>query len=153
MNKLYILSTLLLLFTSKSIAVPLRIALIHNTPDQKVAMVRGMKYAEIGLKAAGVEKVGILSDVGEMMSMLQLDFIDFAISSRFNGMVQIKLLGMDSIKPNSSSLDKLKLYHYLHIKHKHLVPEIDTVIKSMKKSGELNKLKKQFQQDLLNNLN
>lgn len=118
--------------------------------NYNISIVRGMKYAEMGLKEAGVEKVGILSDVGEMMSMLHLDFIDFAISSRFNGMVQLKRLGLDSIRPNSPNLSKLKLYHYLHIKHIELIPRIDAVIKSMKNAGELTILKEKFQRELLN---
>ena len=118
----------------------------------KVTMVRGMKYAEIGLRDAGVDKVGILSDVGEMMAMLQLDFVDFAISSHFNGLVQLKRLKLNAIKPNQPNLDNLKLYHYLHIKHKKLVPQLDAVIRSMKNNGELIKLKEKFKQELLSNI-
>ena len=93
-------------------------------------MVRGMKYAEIGLKNAGVEHIAIMTDSGKMMKMLNDGFVDFAISSRFNGKLQLKKLGLDSIHPLSPHLVEMKLYHYVHVKHQSLIPQLDAVIQS-----------------------
>ena len=43
---------------------------------------------------------------------------------------------LNLLKP---TLERYKLYNYLHEKHRSLIPKIDRVIKSMKKSGELEK--------------
>jgi len=114
-----------------------------------VAMVRGMKYAEIGLRQAGVNNVVTLDDVGEMMKILQADRVDFAISSRFNGLIQLKALEIDAIHPLSPQLSQLQLYHYLHIKHRALVPKLDAVIQSMQETGELKQLQEKIIRELL----
>ncbi|WP_281560950.1 transporter substrate-binding domain-containing protein [Thalassomonas sp. RHCl1] len=116
-----------------------------------VAMVRGMKYAEIGLRDAQVDNVVTLDDVGEMMKILAANRVDFAIASSFNGALQLKVLGIEDIGPLSPELSQLKLYHYLHKKHRQLLSKIDAVIKSMKRTGELKKLQQKFINELLNN--
>lgn len=64
-------------------------------------------------------------------------------------MVQVNKLGLDSIRILSPPLERLPLYHYLHEKHKDLVPKVDEIIRDMAESGELDDLREEFIKTLL----
>ena len=113
----------------------------------KVGMVRGMKFAEIGLK--GNTNVHTVTGSNQLFTMLKLGRLDIAISARFNGLYQRSKLKLNSIRLLEPALEHHDLYHYLHIKHQQLVPIIDAAIQSMVKSGKLQRLRKQFYKDIL----
>lgn len=107
--------------------------------NYKIGIVRGMKYYEIQLKdAKNVEKV---NDVEKLMQMLDLERIDVVVETDINGLYQASLIGFDDIKILEEPLFILPLYHYLHESKKDLIPKIDEVIKDMRDSGELIKIK------------
>jgi ABC-type amino acid transport substrate-binding protein len=81
--------------------------------------------------------------------MLDAGRIDLLITARINGLLMTKDLGLGTIKPLSPPLSRLWVYHYLHERHKDLVPIIDAVFKAMQESGELEALREQATQQLL----
>ncbi len=115
--------------------------------DYKVGISRGMKYYEIKLQGAKhIEKV---NDNIILMQMLNLDRVDIVVTTGLNGIDQINKMGITSIKALSPYLERVPLYHYLHEKHKDLVPKVDQIIKSMLESGELETLREEIIKELL----
>ena len=96
-----------------------------------------------------MEHVQIVGNSSLLMQILHRDRVDFVITARINGLLQLKNLNLDSIYPLSPPLRRELVYHYLHEKHKALVPRIDSVFKRMKQSGELEGLREKFLKELL----
>lgn len=119
----------------------------HSLRDYKIGMVRGMKFAELGLK--GLKNVQQVTRSNQLFTMLSAGRLDVIVSARFNGLYLISRHNLRNIKQLEPVLERHDLYHYLHEKHKKLVPVIDAAIQSMVKSGELARLRKQFHKDIL----
>ncbi|MEH6575470.1 MAG: transporter substrate-binding domain-containing protein [Amphritea sp.] len=116
--------------------------------DYKVGIVRGDKYAEIGLR--DVENVVLVSGTKSLLRMLDAGRVDIVVTTIFDGLYGAKKHQMQSIRPIYPILARIPLYFYLHEKNKHLVAEIDRVFKSMQQSGELEELRLKFAKELLN---
>ncbi|WDE02694.1 hypothetical protein [Thalassomonas actiniarum] len=65
-----------------------------------------MKYAEIGLRDTQVDNVVTVDDLGERIKILAANRADFAIASSFNGVLQLKVLGIEDIQPLSPQLNQ-----------------------------------------------
>jgi len=115
----------------------------------QIGIVRGVKHSQ--LCTHGMENVFLGDDLTGVMRMLDAGRIDLLITARINGLLLAKELGLDAIKPLSPPLSRLWVYHYLHERHKDLVPTIDAVFKAMQESGELETLREQAVQQLLQN--
>jgi len=113
----------------------------------QIGIVRGVKHSQ--LCAQGLENVFVGDDLSGVMRMLDAGRVDLLITARINGLLMAKELGLDAIKPLSPPLSRLWVYHYLHERHKELVPTIDAVFKAMQESGELEALREQAAQQLL----
>jgi len=114
-----------------------------------VGIVRGVKHAELCTK--GMNNVHTFNFSTKMMELLDAKRIDIAITARINGLLLSKKMGMESIQPLSPPLSKKMVYHYVHEKHKSLVSKINKVFIEMKKSGELEMLRKKAIKTLLKN--
>lgn len=106
----------------------------------RVGIVRGVKHAELCTK--GFKKVKILKHSLELIRVLNEREVDVIITAKFNGIVQVKKLGYQKVKALEPPLSKRPLYHYVHKKHKNLIPAINKAIIEMKKSGEIEKIRK-----------
>ena len=115
----------------------------------QIGIVRGVKHSQ--LCTQGMENVIAGNDLTAVMRMLNAGRIDLLITARINGLLMAKELKLDTIKPLSPPLSRFWVYHYLHKSHKELVPRIDNVFKSMQESGELEALRAQAVQKLLQN--
>jgi len=113
----------------------------------QIGIVRGVKHSQ--LCTQGMENVFVGDDLTGVMRMLDAGRIDLLITARINGLLLAKELGLDGIKPLSPPLSRLWVYHYLHERHKGVVPTIDAVFKAMQESGELEALRAQAVQQLL----
>lgn len=112
-----------------------------------IGRVRGVKYAELCTK--DMDNVAIFSDSGSLMKSLNRNIIDHAITAYFNGLVQLKKLGISSVIALKPPLRKRPLFHYLHKKHKNLIPELEGIISEMTKTGELDLIRQQQKQIIL----
>jgi ABC-type amino acid transport substrate-binding protein len=113
----------------------------------QIGIVRGVKHSQ--LCTHGMENVFVGDDLSGVMRMLDAGRVDLLITARINGLLMAKELGLDAIKPLSPPLSRFWVYHYLHERHNELVPTIDAVFKAMQESGELEALRKQAAQQLL----
>lgn len=95
----------------------------------------GVKYAEMCTQ--GMDNVAVFPDSSSLMKSLDKDIVDFAITSHLNGLVQLKKLGINSVVALQPALAKRQLFHYLHKKHKDLIPKIESIIATMQLDGEL----------------
>jgi ABC-type amino acid transport substrate-binding protein len=85
----------------------------------------------------------------QMWKMIQLGRADITTAGRINGLYTLKKLGIEGIYPLDPPLNQWPLYHFLHKKHKKLVPKIDQVLKKWAESGELKRLRAQAIENLL----
>lgn len=75
------------------------------------------------------------------MVYLKAGRADVALTNSMNGLKALTRLQYEGeIIPAGPPLNQEELYHYLHRKNRYLVPQIDSIIKHMKKNGELNKM-------------
>ncbi len=112
-----------------------------------VARVRGIKFAELGLEDA--KNVTVLNNNEIMFNMLKHNRVDVVVSTKFSGLYQINQLGLDGVYVLAPPLERHYLYHYLHKKNSHLIPILDDVIKTMRRTGELDALRNQYYLALL----
>ncbi len=113
----------------------------------RIGFVGGMKFAELGLE--GIKTVHPVIGSDQLFKMLTKERLDIAVTARFNGLYHIKKLKLNSIRQLEPVIERQQLYHYLHEKHRNLIPIIDSVIKSMKESGELANIRKKFYDEIL----
>ncbi len=115
--------------------------------DYRIGIVRGVRHAEACTQ--DMKYVQIVGHSNLLMQILDKGRVDIVITARINGLLQLKELKFDSLYPLSPPLSRRLVYHYLHKKHKALVPKIDKVFKEMQESGELERLREKFLEKLL----
>ena len=64
-------------------------------------------------------------------------------------MIGLKKTELKRIKYLTPPVEVYKLYHYLHERHKDLVPTVNAVFKAMQERGELEALREKAAQQLL----
>ena len=116
----------------------------------QIGIVRGVKHSQ--LCTQGMENVIAGDDLTGVMRMLNAGRVDLLITARINGLLMAKELKLEAIKVLSPPLSRFWAYHYLHKSHKELVPIIDNVFKGMQESGEMEALRAQAVQKLLQNV-
>jgi len=107
--------------------------------DYHISIVRGVKHSE--LCTEGMKSVYIANSSTKMMKVLDAGGPDIVITARINGLWLIKKMNLQSVHPLSPPLSLMLVYHYLHEKHKNIVPKIDKIFIEMKKNGELKRLR------------
>ncbi|MFZ6779068.1 substrate-binding periplasmic protein [Undibacterium sp. Ji83W] len=111
--------------------------------DYSIGIVRGVGTSEDGTK--GMKTVYMANSLEQLMIMLSENRMDVAVSDAFSGLVVIKKLGLENkIRLLTPPLQRTEIYHFLHEKHKDLIPKVEQVIRTMQASGELEKLRKQI---------
>ncbi|MCP4352592.1 MAG: transporter substrate-binding domain-containing protein [Desulfobacterales bacterium] len=101
----------------------------------------GTKFAETGTAGMDVDKVPKNIQLFKKLSAGRNDIV---VTSRLEGLWEIKKLGLKNIRILEPPLMKLSLYHYLHKKHIKLVPEIEKILKKMKQEGRILTIRKNF---------
>jgi ABC-type amino acid transport substrate-binding protein len=104
----------------------------------RIGYIRGIKFAEKNTR--DIESVSV-SDYSRMFKMLAKGRFAIAVSPRLNGLYQMTRLGIDNIFELHPAIMRFELFHYLHKKHKSLIPKISAVFSAMAKSGELAKIR------------
>ena len=98
---------------------------------------------------AGMANVYDIYNTESMMKYLTAGRADVALTAAIDGLAVLKSFGSNEIIAIEKPLATLNLYHYIHKKHKALVPRVDKVIREMKQSGELEELIKKAQQEVM----
>ncbi|WP_342619527.1 transporter substrate-binding domain-containing protein [Rhodoferax sp. GW822-FHT02A01] len=118
----------------------------------RIGIVRGVGSSERGV--FGMPHVSPTTTMDQMMLMLNAGHIDVAVNDLFSGMLVLSRLGFqEDIHPLFPKLQHIELYHFLHERHRALVPKVEVVIRQMKSGGELASLRKQITDRLLSEAN
>jgi len=112
----------------------------------RVGYLRGIAHAESISK--GLEKLDVIGTYEQMYKMLEHNRIDIAIDADVNGQTRAKDMGYSDIVA-VGSLATLELFHILHPSQSSLAPKIGSTIDAMKKSGELERLVRQYENEAI----
>jgi polar amino acid transport system substrate-binding protein len=108
-----------------------------------IGIVRGVGSSERG--TFGMSKVEAVATMDQLMQMLANGRIEVAINDRFSGVLVNKRLRLDTaLRPLSPALERIPLYHFLHERHRELVPRVEEVLRDMGARGELERLREEI---------
>ena len=118
----------------------------QSIKDYQLGIQVGILFAERGTKGMNVTSV----DTNEqLMLMLSSERIELAIAARTNGLVALQNINAKNIHIIEPPIRRYPLYHYLHKKHKDLVPKLDIVLQQMQESGRIEAIRKLYLQELV----
>jgi ABC-type amino acid transport substrate-binding protein len=108
--------------------------------DYSIGIVRGVGSSEAGTR--GMARVAQTTSLENLIQMLDADRFDVMVSDLFSGLVAVRKLNLQTrIYPLSPPLERIYIYHYLHERHRELVPRVGKVIEEMDASGELARMR------------
>ena len=109
---------------------------------RSIGIVRGVGSSERG--TAGMNRVEAVTTMEQLMQSLVARRFDVAVNDGFSGLLVIKRLKLErSVRPLSPALEHIPLYHFLHERHRDLVPRVEKVLREMQASGELERVRQQ----------
>jgi ABC-type amino acid transport substrate-binding protein len=115
----------------------------NSIAPYSIGIVRGVGSSERGTN--GMARVEAVATMDQLMQMLASGRIEVAVNDRFSGVLVNKKLRLDSlVRPLSPALEHIPLYHFLHERHRDLVPRIEGVIRDMEATGELERLRREI---------
>ncbi len=95
-------------------------------------------------------RVTATTGLDNMVRMLDAERFDVMVTDLFSGLAAVKKLNLQArIYPLSPPLERIHIYHYLHERHRDLVPEVGKVIAQMEASGELAALREALVKQVL----
>lgn len=98
---------------------------------------RGTKFIENIAHKLNVEAV---TTNEQLFLKLISDRTDIVVTSRVEGLFQLKKLKINNITVLEPPIITIKLYHYLNKKHKSLIPKVTNILKKMNKRGTIYKI-------------
>jgi polar amino acid transport system substrate-binding protein len=110
---------------------------IESIKPYNIGIVRGIKFAEKITEGLNFYKV---NRYNQLFHFLEKDRVQIVISSKISGNMHLSRTGITGIKMHKGSLIQIPLHHFLHKRHKKLIPEINFAILSMKKEGLIDKI-------------
>ncbi|UPK24631.1 substrate-binding periplasmic protein [Bradyrhizobium sp. 195] len=116
--------------------------------DYSIGIVRGVGSSEAGTR--GMDRVTATTSLDNMVRMLDADRFDVMVTDLFSGLAAVRKLNLQArIHPLSPPLERIHIYHYLHERHRDLVPKVGKVIAQMEASGELAALREALVKQVL----
>lgn len=116
--------------------------------EYKVGVTRGVQYSADGVKSFK-HKQSLNADEGLLM-FLYGDRVDLVVTARYNGLYLLKKMNLENqIQVLSPPVASFRLYHYLHIKHRALVPIVEDLLLTLAASGELYQLRDRYKKEAL----
>jgi hypothetical protein len=108
----------------------------NSIREYSIGIVRGVGSSEAGTR--GMARVTATTSLENMIRMLDADRFEVMVTDLFSGLVAVRKLNLQTrIVPLSPPLERIHIYHYLHERHRDLVPKVGKVIAQMEASGEL----------------
>jgi ABC-type amino acid transport substrate-binding protein len=109
--------------------------------DYNVGIVRGVGTSEDGTR--GMRHVEAVTSLDQLMRVLAADRVDVSVSDAFSGLAALRKLGLqDQVRLLTPALQRNEIYHFLHEKHRDLIPRVEKVLREMQASGELEALRR-----------
>ncbi|MBI9090818.1 MAG: transporter substrate-binding domain-containing protein [Desulfobacterium sp.] len=109
---------------------------------------RGVRYSEKGLHGMNFH---LFNNDKKLFKLLDAGRVDIIVITRVDGMTLMRELKTPHIRPLEPPIKTYPLYHYLHKKNKHLVPEITVALQEMEKEGRLGRIRKQLMAERFGN--
>ena len=97
-----------------------------------VGIIRGIKFAEANTRAMNRR---VVSSYDVLFRMLLRGRLEVGVVPRINGLQYQHTSGAANIRKLRPPVDRFDLFHYLHKKHRALVPQVVGVIAAMKAEG------------------
>ncbi len=110
----------------------------YSLEPYHIGIVKGALYAEFGTQGMNVFKANSVED---LFKKLKNQEIDVAVTSKLIG--QIHSIDFPEMKGLEGILETMFLYHYVHEKNVHLIPELEKVLKRMLLDGTSRRMKVQ----------
>lgn len=129
-------------FSKRRIAVASR----EDLRRYRVGAIRGVQV--VNDLVAGLEGVERAANSESLFMMLAADRFDIAVDVDINGAVQIHRLRQSGIQPVGVLL-QAEVFHYLAPHRAYLQARLSEVISDMRRSGELERLKRRFSQQFI----
>ena len=101
----------------------------------RVGIQRGIMFAERGTASIHGLKTHAVNSNEQLFGMLSKNRTDIIVVSRLNGLQTLKTLRIPDIHILEPPIETYFLYHYLHRKHRHLVPRLTAALKEMEAEG------------------
>ena len=111
----------------------------------KIGINRGMIFSVNATKGMNVE---VVNNFPALFKMLDLERVDVIISTRAIGLYLNIKQDLKNIVINEPPLITFNLYHFLHKRHSKLATRLEAVLKKMKESGEIDRIRSNYIQDL-----
>ncbi|WP_271274415.1 substrate-binding periplasmic protein [Aliamphritea hakodatensis] len=80
----------------------------------------------------------------QLFNMLEKSRIDIALVARANGLQIIREMQITDITALNPPLLNLNLYHYVHVRHKALIPELNKVLQNMHLNGRIAQIREAY---------
>jgi polar amino acid transport system substrate-binding protein len=128
--------------------VSLRVDGWKSIAQHSVGIVRGVGSSERGTQ--GMPTVQPVTTMENLMQSLEAGRFEVAVNDRFSGLLVIRKLGLEGkVQPLEPPLEHIPLHHFLHERHRDLVPKVGLVVRGMQASGELDRLRQQVMDSML----
>ncbi len=112
----------------------------------RIGIINGSKFAEAGTKGM---RTNAVTRFFQLVKMLNLGRIDVFVDSRLNGLLAFQQANIKNFMILEPPLVELPLFHYVHKKHKAIVPRITDVFEKMQEEGRFQTMRKEFEKNLL----
>lgn len=108
----------------------------------RVCFRRGVKFAEKGLSNITAR---VINSNKQLMTMLEQKRCDIIVIARITSIpLMNRLIESKKIELYYNILQTYPLYHYLHKKNSHLVPQLTKVLNDMQREGIIDRVRSQF---------
>ncbi|KZN45025.1 substrate-binding periplasmic protein [Pseudoalteromonas luteoviolacea] len=111
-----------------------------------IVKVRGVKHTNNITQ--GMKHVEDMDTTEQILKLVSKGLADVALTNKMDGVMYLKKLGINNVV-HGPSLAELDLYHYIHESQKHLVPLVNGKLSEMEKSGELERLIKMAEKQVM----
>jgi polar amino acid transport system substrate-binding protein len=125
---------------------------VFKTDDWKslkpyhVGIVRGWKFLENNI--VDVTSLIRMDSTVSLFKLLKNKRADVVVNARIDGLYTSRILGVQNIKVMEPPLASVKLYLFLHEKHRDLVPKLEKALKKMKRDKTFYKIRKKVLNDI-----
>ena len=106
---------------------------------------RGIQFSDQGTQ--GMRRQ-IVNSNQDLFNILRVDRVELIIVSLANGLKQLENIKYTVIKPLKPVIEAYPLHHYLHNKHRDLLPKIDAVLQAMEEEGVIQRIRQQVLDNL-----
>ena len=83
-----------------------------------------------------------------LVRMLEKERVELIVTSKFNGLRAFKQANITDFKMLQPPLLEMSIYHYLHKKHKNLVPKIYGALKAMQQENRFQNISREYEGSL-----